>query len=180
MNKFVLSLLVAVAAATQVSLAGTESKSFKEKVVVEAETCRFRDMEFQLDAFATFAANPEFDTHGQTLNTGVGGGTGANFFFARYFGVGIEALWYGNGGSAEHMFIGNFFFRYPICKWNVAPYVMLGGGAGFDHETVGFGHVGGGIEYRITDHIGIFTDGRYFFGAPNALGVTRLGIRYAF
>src|SRR4051812_19075429 len=110
MKKFILTLIVAFAAAIPASQAGTEMKSFKEKAVVEPELCRFRDTEFQLDVFGAFAANPEFDTHGQTLNTGVGGGGAANFFFARYFGIGIEGLWYDNGGAAEHMFIGNLFF----------------------------------------------------------------------
>ena len=180
MKKFTITLLVAIAAFVPSSQAGTEAKSFKEKAVMETETCRFRDTEFQLDVFGAFAANPQFTTHGETLNTGVGGGGAANFFFARYFGVGIEALWYGNGGAAEHMFLGNAFFRYPICKWNVAPYVMVGGGAGLDHENVGFVAVGGGMEYRLTDHIGIFSDGRAFLGAPNVIGMTRVGLRFAF
>jgi hypothetical protein len=180
MKKLICTVFCAAVAAVQMSHAGVESKSFKEKVVVETENCNFRDMEFQLDLFGAFAANPEFDTRGRTLNTGVGGGVGVNFFFARYFGIGVEGLWYDNGGSAEHMFIGNLFFRYPICKWNIAPYVMLGGGAGFDHELVGFGHVGGGMEWRFHKNIGLFADGRYFFGAPDALGMTRLGLRLAF
>ncbi len=179
MKKLLFTLLLAVAVAVPVTQAGTEAKSFK-KEIVELETCRFRDTEFQIDVFGAFAANPQFRTHGETLNTGVGGGGALNFFFARYFGIGLEGLWYGNGGAAEHMVIGNLFFRYPICKWNVAPYVMLGGGVGFDHETVGFGHVGGGMEYRITDHIGLFSDGRFVYGPSNTLGITRVGLRYAF
>lgn len=161
------------------AFAGVEYKSFKEKVVIEDE-CNFRDMEFQIDAFGAFLANPQFETHGRTLNTGVGGGGGFNFIFARYFGLGVEGLWYGNGGSAEHMIIGNAFFRYPICKWNLAPYLMVGGGAGWDHTTVGFVHVGGGMEWRFHPNIGLFADGRTFLGAPDVLGVTRTGLRIAF
>ncbi len=62
--------------------AGTESKSFKDKVIVETEDCRFRDMEFQVDAFYTGF----FGSKGSSLSTGSGGGFGMNFFFARYFG----------------------------------------------------------------------------------------------
>ncbi len=187
MKKTLLFLGVAAVCAMQASFAGVEyndSKSFKEKVVYEPEElCYFRDTEFQIDAFGAFVGAPldgGYETSGNVLNTGVGGGGGFNVFFARYFGVGIEGLWYGNGGAAEHMFIGNFFVRYPICEWNLAPYIMAGGGVGFDHVTVGFGHVGPGIEYRITENIGVFTDTRWFYGAPDNALVTRGGIRLAF
>jgi hypothetical protein len=174
-------LLLGVIAASVTSLnAGVESKDFKKSVVEQLETCNFRDTEFQIDAFGAFLANPQFETHGRTLNTGVGGGGGFNFFFAKYFGVGVEGLWYGNGGSAEHMINGNFFFRYPICSWNVAPYLMVGGGAGWDHVTVGYVSVGGGLEWRFHPNIGLFVDGRSFLGAPDVLGVTRTGLRIAF
>lgn len=56
----------------------------------------------------------------------------------------------------------NFFFRLPICKWNVAPYSMVGAGGAWDGDAKAYGNVGGGIEYRITDHIGIFVDSRFF------------------
>ncbi len=159
--------------------AGTTSKSFKQTTTIEEE-CNFRDMEFQIDGFGAFAANPGFETHGRTLNTGVGCGAGLNFFFARYFGVGVEALWYGNGGSAEHMINGHAFFRYPICKWNLAPYMMIGGGSGWDHVNVGYFTIGGGMEWRVHRNFGLFADSRAFLGAPDTLGVSRVGIRFAF
>ena len=88
-----------------------------------------------------------------------------NFFFLRYFGIGYEAQWYDNDGTAEHLPVGgNFFLRYPICAWNLAPYIFVGGGAAWDGDCVGYGNVGAGLEYRFTDHIGAFVDGRYFYG----------------
>ena len=59
---------------------------------------------------------------------------------------------------------GNLFLRYPICALNLAPYIMVGGGVGWDGDALGYGNVGGGLEYRFTDHIGVFVDGRYFYG----------------
>ncbi len=60
---------------------------------------------------------------------------------------------------------GNFFLRYPICAINLAPYVVVGGGGAWGQgEGIGYGNVGAGLEYRITDHIGLFADGRYFYG----------------
>jgi hypothetical protein len=179
MKKFLIAVVGASLVAS--AFAGVESKSFKEDKIADTfDTCNFRDNEFQVDVFGAFLANPEFDTHGRTLNTGVGGGGGFNYFFARYFGVGVEGIWYGNGGAAEHMFLGNAFFRYPICKWNLAPYVMVGGGVGFDHTTVGYVAVGGGMEWRFHPNIGLFVDGQAFLGAPDVLAVTRTGIRFAF
>jgi hypothetical protein len=161
------------------ALAGTtDYKAFKEKVVIDTEECNFRDMEFQIDAFAVGVAAAR--SHGQTLNSGFGGGGGLNFFFARYFGIGAEAFWYGNGGTAEHVIVGNAFFRYPICSLNLAPYVMAGGGAGWDRITVGFGHVGGGLEWRFLPNFGLFADGRWFYGAPDNVAVIRSGMRVAF
>lgn len=157
--------------------AGTESKTFKEIIVIEKEDCRFRDTEWQLDAFYTGF----YGTRGSKFHTGSGGGFGINFFFARYFGIGYEASWYGNNGTAEHMPVnGNLFLRYPICSLNLSPYVMVGGGAGWDGNLVGYGNAGGGLEYRFTDNIGVFVDGRYFYGGPGNVANLRSGLRFAF
>jgi len=125
---------------------------------------------------------PEFyGTSGSRFSTGSGGGFGLNFFFARYFGIGYEAAWYGNNGTAEHMPLsGNFFLRYPICSLNLAPYAMVGGGAAWDGTTVGFGNVGAGLEYRFTNNIGLFVDGRYFYGGSGNVANMRSGLRFAF
>ncbi len=157
-----------------------DGKSFKEvKTIVEPETCRFRDTEFQVDAFYTGF----FGGHGTRLGTGSGGGFGLNFFFAKYFGIGYEAAWYSNNGSVEHMpLAGNLFFRYPICAWNLAPYVLVGGGGAWDNKGngIGYGNVGGGIEYRLTNNVGLFVDSRYFYGGSGNVANLRSGLRIAF
>jgi hypothetical protein len=155
-----------------------DGKSFKEvKTVVTPAPCRFRDMEWQIDGFYT----QFFGGHDTRFHTGAGGGFGVNFFFLRYFGVGYEAAWYDNAGTAEHLPLGgNFFLRYPICSLNLAPYVLVGGGGAWDHDGIGYGNVGGGLEYRFTDHIGAFVDGRYFYGGTGNVGNLRAGLRFAF
>ena len=77
---------------------------------------------------------------------------------------------------------GTFFVRYPICSWHLAPYAMVGGGADFERNrpTVGYGNVGVGLEYRITNNIGIFSDGRYFYGGSGNFANVRGGVRFAF
>ena len=96
--------------------------------------------------------------------------------------------------------IGNFL-RYPRDSWRLAPYAMVGGGAMYGSipdvtgkvggyqaryrlSGQGFGHVGGGVEYRITSAAGVFTDARYLFsgvdGLPDARKLCRFGVRGAF
>ncbi len=172
-----LLLTTAIGALSLCAAFAGDGKTFDKKVVVETETCRFRDMEFQVDGFYTGF----FGSRGSKFATGSGGGFGVNFFFARYFGIGYEAAWYSNNGTAEHLPLGgNFFIRYPICSLNLAPYVMVGGGAAWDGTTLGYGNVGGGLEYRLTDHVGLFADGRYYYGGPGNVANLRSGIRIAF
>ena len=174
---FSLAVLAAIAVVGP-AFAGVESKTFKDKVVVEP-TCSFRDTEFQIDTFYSGIVG----SRNSTLQTGSGGGVGLNFFFARYFGIGWEGSLYSNDGRASWMPCnGNLFFRYPICSWNLAPYAMVGGGADFQNNraTVGYGNVGVGLEYRLTKNVGIFSDGRYFYGGSGNAANIRGGVRFAF
>ena len=158
----------------------------------------------------------------QYFNDGSGGGVGMNYFFARYFGIGVEGNWWEgtqtsvrgdasvqdvvtltgiNAGTANvvaaniraaggnvavldpstllfsksksfnrvdkklaNQVTGSLILRYPfegpIC-W--APYIFGGGGGIFDHENVGFGHIGVGAEFRVTPYMGFFADWRWEF-----------------
>lgn len=156
----------------------------------------------------------------QYFNDGSGGGVGLNYFFARYFGIGVEGNWWDGcrGGfdgqvvtqdlvalppgtdltaltlaardtntsvtivnastvllknserfgrshrSAANQVSGSLILRYPfegpIC-W--APYIFGGGGGIFDGKSTGFGHVGIGVEFRVTPNMGFFTDWRWEF-----------------
>lgn len=175
--KKLLSLTGIIMLTAAAAFAG-DGKTFKDKVVVEPPACKFRDMEFQVDASATSfwyrQGRPAW-----------GGGLGMNFFFAKYFGVGVEQDIIGRAGNAaQWATIGNFFLRYPICSWNLAPYAMVGGGGSYggNRTGVGFGHVGGGVEYRITNNIGVFTDARYMYTSrfPENGVIGRVGMRFAF
>ena len=175
--KKLLSLTGVIMLTAAAAFAG-DGKTFKDKVPVAPETCNFRDTEFQLDASAT----------GAWYNGGRpawGGGLGANFFFARYFGIGVEQDVLGRKGeTAEWLTLGNVFFRYPICSINLAPYAMVGGGAGYGsgRRGHGMGHVGGGLEYRFTGNIGLFSDARWVYSSeePKSGVLGRAGLRFAF
>ncbi|MBE2203250.1 MAG: hypothetical protein IAE94_02760 [Chthoniobacterales bacterium] len=176
MKKLSLTLLMAVAVVGS-AFAGTEAKSFKEKVVVEP-TCKFRANELQVDAFAA----------GLWYNGGRpawGGGLGVNYFFTQHIGIGVEQDVVGrNNERAEWATIGNLFLRYPICSLNLAPYAVVGGGGsyGSGRSGHGFGHVGGGLEYRVTDNIGLFSDARWVYSSqdPRSGLIGRAGLRFAF
>ena len=192
MKKYIITGVMAAIAATS-AFAGTETVS-KEVVVVE-DPCLFRDQEFQIDAFGLGDfAKGNFDLGGRPA---WGGGLGLNYFFTRFVGVGLEQDLYGrnSGGGPSNNFgytrwatIGNLFLRYPICSMNLAPYIMFGGGANYGNVPKlagqGFGHVGGGLEYRITENIGLFSDARYLYsgvtGLQNSNLMWRYGLRFAF
>jgi hypothetical protein len=110
---------------------------------------------------------------------------GVNYFFAKYFGVGVEQDLFGrndNGSSNYTQWgtFGNVFLRYPICSWNLAPYAIVGGGVVYGKKTIGGGSVGGGLEYRFTDNIGIFCDARYLYTEEDSAVMGRTGIKFAF
>src|SRR6266571_2104322 len=98
--------------------------------------------------------------------------------------------------------LGTLTLRYPIPCTRFAPYVFGGGGVIFgggekdhivvtgatvttthgDSETEGIGQFGGGIEIRITPHIGWMTDFSWNVvdGPENNFGMVRSGLNFAF
>ncbi|CAN5826964.1 hypothetical protein BH09VER1_BH09VER1_42000 [soil metagenome] len=178
MKKALLTLIAALSVATAVQ-AG-DGKTFKETKTVIAPECLFRDQEFQIDAFYSgFFGGPK-----TRFGTGSGGGIGLNYFFCKYVGIGYEFQTYDNQKFASFLpASGNLFLRYPICSLNLAPYIMVGGGGTWSSaggKGTGFGNVGAGLEYRITKNIGLFVDGRYFYGGTGNVADLRSGLRFAF
>lgn len=178
MKKYIVTGLAAVVAATSGAIAGTESK---KTVVPMEEPCVFRDQELQIDAFGQGA----FYSQG---SPGWGGGLGLNYFFTRYIGIGVEQSVFGRDNEGHSSYtewatLGNLFLRYPICSWNMAPYAMVGGGGLYGTgQGKGVGHVGGGLEIRLTDNIGIFGDARWLYSniEPKSGVLARTGLRFAF
>ncbi|MBU3665870.1 MAG: hypothetical protein FGM15_08365 [Chthoniobacterales bacterium] len=224
MKKYIITGVMAAVAATS-AFAGTATAS-KEVVAVE-EPCLFRDQEIQLDLFGLgdfYKGNsgnffiPNTTSRQLSGRPAWGGGLGVNYFFMKYVGLGIEQSVFGrnsagtgstdigNYGYTRWQTTGNLILRYPICSWNLAPYLLVGGGAqygnvpnsaGYTSGTLsgttgqryrmsgqGFGHVGGGLEYRVTENIGLFSDLRYLFsnvsGLANNQMQWRYGVRFAF
>jgi hypothetical protein len=175
MKKYIVTGLVAVIAATSSSFAGTAS--YKKTVVPVEEPCLYRDNEFQIDAFGAGG----FYRNGNPL---WGGGLGLNYFFLRYIGLGYEQLVGGNNDGAEWGSFGNLFLRYPFC-WGLSPYAMVGIGKVYSENQrgLGGGTVGGGLEWRFTENIGLFGDARWFYSPDLSNGggvIARTGLRFAF
>ena len=178
MKKLLTTAIAAFIAVTAVQ-AG-DGKSFKEIKSVAEPECLYRDQEFQIDGFYSGF----FGSRKSVFGTGSGGGFGLNYFFCKYVGVGYEFQAYDNQKFGSILPLsGNLFLRYPICSINLAPYIIVGGGGTWstaDGKGTGFGNVGAGLEYRLTKNIGIFSDGRYFYGGVGNVADLRAGLRFAF
>ena len=183
--KKTLSLIALVLASTSLSFAGQVVSS--KKVVVAADESRFRANEWQVDTSVVGAGGKYNSQNGG----GVGGNLGVNYFFTKFIGVGIDdsigGFWPSNksGPEAVDSLQANLLLRYPISTWNLAPYLMVGGGASWGNASQGDGNVGGGVEYRVTPNIGLFADCRWLYGGSSSVGqlryaLPRVGLRFAF
>jgi hypothetical protein len=110
----------------------------------------------------------------------------------------------GHENRAIGSVLGTLTLRYPIPCTRFAPYVFAGGGAIFgggertrvlvgnggffmgtqqtDSTTKAIGQFGGGIEIRITPHIGWLNDFSWNVvdGPENNFGIVRSGVTFAF
>jgi len=184
---FLASTLIAASA-----FAGAPDVS-KDKNPVAPEIPCFKDQEFQIDIFGTYLnlSNDQFHHDGRNSGRhGGGGGVGANYFFIRYLGVGIDGDVTSNRGGLWD-FTGKLIARYPIEMGHfcIAPYAFAGGGLQTDGATVGAWMVGGGLEWRANPRLGIFAEGRYTWtggseheggGREGDNAQARLGLRIAF
>jgi len=184
MKKQTITLLAAVTLASS-AFAGTtvvSSKEFKQPVV---SSTFFKDQEFTFDLAYSYNDAIKGNDHGY-FHDKSGGDVGASYFFARYFGIGVDANWFGGGpdNAVLHQLTGNLILRYPIefTSFGLAPYAFGGGGVILDGEHTSLGDAGLGLEVRLTPRFGVFADWRYNFTSDHRgdLDTTRAGIRFAF
>ena len=125
--------------------------------------------------------------------------------FEEITGVEVFRVSTGDESRAIGSVLGTFTLRYPIHCSRFAPYLWAGGGAIFgggqreqfhvaegplpiattDHlgaKTEGIGQFGGGIEARLTPHIGWISDFSWNVvdGRDNNFGMVRMGVNFAF
>jgi hypothetical protein len=168
-------------------------------------TSYFRSNEFTLGVFGSYGVG-FYDNHRAIGEHAWGGGIDGQYFPLQYLGFAVEGDFFNETPHDRfgQTVTGNVILRLPLDdkfpSVHLAPYVFGGVGGIFNSDssftrvsTFGFGHrrgnegevlgdVGGGLEYRFTPHIGLFTDARYNWvnGPRNDYMLTRFGIRYAF
>ncbi len=206
MNKFLWTLCLLVVLSSTL-LAGpaevsSSGKEVQQTAIQQTETW-YRDGEWNVDLFGAYAFTANSDRFDRYLDAdhAWGGGLDVNYFFMRYLGVGLE----GYALAAENRIgqaSGNLIFRYPFPDSRFAPYAFSGGGVIFNGSKTedlverglnlgtmtnnsnakGIGQFGGGIEVRVTPHIGIMNDFSWnvINGSNNNFGMVRTGIRFAF
>jgi len=130
---------------------------------------------------ATSLTDPSTTTN-HYVHSAWGGGVEADYFFTRYFGLGVEGDWLA-GHDAISSVAGNLIGRYPFeyGTWGWAPYGFIGGGGQFDSQNAGFGQIGAGAEVRFKSHWGVFSDARWVIHDVFIdYALIRLGVRFNF
>jgi len=150
----------------------TESSSWHHRFAYEQGAEKFRNQEFSMDLFGSY-----LDVDGGKSSWG--GGVGLNYFFGRYIGIGGDAFMQDDGRQFVNSTTGSLILRFPFAS--VAPYAFGGGGWNFDPKGVAVVHGGGGIEFRLNPHTGIFGDARYVFtDKTRDYILARAGVRFSF
>jgi hypothetical protein len=112
----------------------------------------------------------------------LGMGLGLSYFFHR--NIGIEGWAYSESTGGRHFVDnvgGDLIGRFPIGHSGFAPYVLGGGGRQLDPVIQWTWDAGGGLEWRFTEHVGIFVDARFVWADDTKdYGLGRLGMKFGF
>jgi hypothetical protein len=206
--KNIIALAVVLFGSLAVSASAGEAVTSSKEVVAPPPpppTSYFRSNEFTLGVFGSYGVG-FYDNHRAIGEHAWGGGIDGQYFPLQYLGFAVEGDFFNEipHDRFGQTVTGNVILRLPLDdkfpSVHLAPYVFGGVGGIFNSDssftrvsTFGFGHrrgnedevlgdAGGGLEYRFTPHIGLFTDARYNWvnGPRNDYMLTRFGIRYAF
>lgn len=152
MKKLTIGFCAAIAVASA-AFAGTSTYSGKEsKSTVQQTSCTeyYANNEFNVSLWGTYAfTGTEWrDDRYLGVDHAWGGGIDAKYFFARYFGLGVEGFGLRTNGGNSQLFVipggfrreirsgseaagaalGTFTIRFPITCTRFAPYAWAGGG----------------------------------------------------
>ena len=205
--KRIIALTVVVFASQAVSTFAGEAPASSKEIVAPPPPpiSYFRSNEFDLGVFGSYGVG-FYDNHRAIGEHAWGGGVDGQYFPLQHLGLAIEGDFFNEipGDFFGSTVTANLILRYPLDNkypsLHLAPYAFAGVGGIFNESNrftrppgVEFHHrgstkdevlgdVGGGLEYRFTPHIGLFTDVRYNFvnGPRNDFMLTRFGVRYAF
>jgi hypothetical protein len=159
MKKLTLSLC-ALAILGSTAFAGTEISTESKSVAPPPCPQWYADNEFNLSLSGVYAWSGNSSTF---LDHGWGGAFDAKYFFARYFGLGVQGFLLdantdddfngivvnGDDGDSDGVggLLGTFTLRFPINCSRFAPYMWIGGGGiwGGDNEDFVLNAAGGAI-----------------------------------
>lgn len=204
MKKLTLTILSALAL-TSAAFAGPDTYVSKETntTAVQPVTEWYANNEWNASIWGTYAftGTESADDRYLGVDHAWGGGLDFKYFMARYFGFGIEGYAL-DAHDAVGTALGTFTLRYPVPGTRFSPYAFLGGGVIFNgtriDETIdssgtlrevrensdarGIGQFGGGLEFRLTPHVGLMQDFSWNVvdGPENNFGMVRAGITFAF
>jgi hypothetical protein len=191
--------LASVSIVATSAFAGDETYSSKDKQTATPQAfCDwYANQEWNASVWGTdaFTGADWPDDRYLAVDHAWGGGADFKYFFARYFGLGAEG--YGlNARDTVGAALGTLTLRYPVPCTRFAPYIYVGGGAVFNGEeddpaffrtihssdAKAVGQFGGGLEIRLSPHIGLFHDFNWNVvdGNDNNFGMIRTGINFAF
>jgi hypothetical protein len=110
-----------------------------------------------------------------------GGGLAVDYFFTENLGIGLDGYWL-DDDSVIHSYNVNLTARTTVLTDCLAVYAIGGGGVFTNGSTVGSAHIGGGLEYRLSQSFGLFADARYKWldGGDITLTSVRIGASFAF
>lgn len=111
-----------------------------------------------------------------------GVGVGVSHFITKRFGIGADVFSENTHDQFIDQASASAIFRLPIGETKLSLYSLAGCGWNFEHEAFTL-HGGGGLEYRISPHVGAFVEARYVYDGraqQHDSGIGRSGIRFAF
>lgn len=136
----------------------------------------FSTHELKYDLYGVWASHSLESHHG---GDALGVGFGVDYFFMRYLGVDGET--YVDRFDWPNHVTFNLVGRYPIEKYNIAPYVFGGFGRQFHDIAQWTTDVGAGVDFRLNRSTGLFLDVRQNFpDVSDDFTMWRLGVRFGF
>jgi hypothetical protein len=151
------------------------NESLRDRFQSEPNGNKFTSSETTFDLFAS----EKVQNNEGFFEGNLGIGVGVNRFFTPNFGVGLdtrlEKLDWPNQLNVS------LLGRYPIEKWGIAPYGMLGFGRQFLDNHQWMFHFGGGVDYRLNTRTGLFADVRWNMPEESRdFALWRFGLRLQF
>ena len=185
---------LAILSQAVVAFAGEPQVSSKNVILPPAPPASYyRANEWDVGVFGTY--DTSFNNNRRAIGDHAwGGGISLGYFPWLYAGFAVDGDLVNtvSGDNLGHQVDGKFILRYPLDllspNLHLAPYAYGGVGglfvhtSGSSHHSSVLGNVGGGLEYRFTPHIGIFSDAGYQIvdGPKNNYMQVNCGLKFAF